>query len=65
MTKEQIEEVKNLFDSITCLCAEGPEFYTKMELMDIIVKEAVKGYNLCKSCLRSEEENDGQVHDYS
>lgn len=53
MTKEQIEEVKNLFDSITCLCVEGPEFHTKMELMDIIIKEAVKGYNLCKKDLTS------------
>jgi hypothetical protein len=56
MTKEQVEEIKNLFDSITCLCVEGPEFHSRVVLMDTIIKEAVKGYNLCKKYLKLEGE---------
>ena len=48
-----LKRLKYLFDSIVCLCAEGPEFHSKLELVEYIQKEAVKGYNLCK-----EMEND-------
>ncbi len=47
--KTTIEECKDFFESIMCLCVEGPEFHTKMELVDIILAEATNGYNLCKS----------------
>jgi len=44
-----IRKVKDIFESITCLCAEGPEFHGKMELVELIAKEAVKGYFLCRA----------------
>lgn len=44
----KIKELKDLFDSIVCLAAEGPEFHTKLELMEAIKDEAIKGYELCK-----------------
>ena len=47
--KSEIEKCKDLFESILCLCSEGPEFYSKLELMDTIIKEASKGYGICKS----------------
>ena len=47
--KTTIEECKDFFESIMCLCVEGPEFHTKMELVDAICQEATKGYDLCRS----------------
>lgn len=49
--EETIECIKDLFDSITCLCAEGPEFHTKMELMDLILERSMAGYDICKDML--------------
>ena len=49
--KEIIEELKDIFESISCLCAEGPEFCTKLELTDAIQKETMHGYEICKSYL--------------
>jgi len=51
--REQITELKDIFDSIICLAVEGPEFCTKLKLMDAIQKEAMKGYKLCKRHLSS------------
>ena len=44
-----IEQLQRLFESISCLAVEGPEFHTKMEICDIIAKEAARGYDICKS----------------
>ena len=44
-----VEKCRLLFESISCLCCEGPEFMTKMELMKAIGKDAGKGYDLCKN----------------
>ena len=46
-----VEECKNLFESITCLRAEGVEFYSATEILDSICREAMKGYDLCKNHL--------------
>lgn len=50
---ELIEQLKNLFESISCLCAEGPEVMTKWQLTEKIQSEAMFGYALCKSNLTS------------
>ena len=49
--KKDIEKLRTIFESISCLCAEGPEFCTKLELTDAIQKDAMKGYNFCKRLL--------------
>ena len=45
--KKDIEKCKDLFESISCLCCEGSEFMTKMELMEAIGKDALRGYDIC------------------
>ena len=45
---QRVREANKIFDSITCLCAEGVEFMDKLQLADAIVKEAMKGYELTK-----------------
>ena len=47
-----IEELQELFNSISCLCAEGPEFLGKMELIEAIGRDARKGYDICKKVLQ-------------
>ena len=41
-----------LFESITCLRAEGVEFYSSVEILDSICREAMKGCNLCETALK-------------
>jgi len=48
MKNNDLQKLQSLFDSIICLAMEGPEFHTKLELMEAIEKEATKGYELCK-----------------
>jgi len=43
---QRVREANKLFESIMCLCSEGPEFHNKLELLDIIKEEAKKGYEL-------------------
>lgn len=48
MKKKNIKKCKDLFESILCLCAEGPEFYKdKLILIERISNDAVKGIELC------------------
>ena len=47
-TEAVLEKAKNLFDSITCLCAEGVEFHKRHDIIMAVSKEAAKGYLLCK-----------------
>ncbi len=47
--RTDIEDCKDIFDIIICLCAEGIEFHTTTEILNMICEEAVKGYELCKS----------------
>jgi len=42
----RIEQANRIFESITCLVAEGPEFHTCSKLLEYIGKEAMKGYEL-------------------
>lgn len=44
---DRVESAKNLFDSITCLCAEGVEFHKQGDIIKAVSKEAVEGYLLC------------------
>lgn len=46
MTK--LEEARELFDSIICLCVEGREVVTRKHLLDVIQKEAEKGYEILR-----------------
>jgi len=55
------ERWKRIFDSIICLTAEGPEYHTKLELMEIIQKEAVHGYELCKRYLTNQSSGQEKV----
>jgi len=47
-----INQAKDLFESIMVLCVEGPEVCKRMDLINIILKESIKGYDLCKTALR-------------
>lgn len=49
MTK--LEEVRELFDSILCLCVEGREVVARKHLLDEIQKEAEKGYEIAREKL--------------
>ena len=51
---DPIEQLQRLFESISCLAVEGPEFHTKMEICDIIAKEAARGYDICKAIKEAE-----------
>ncbi|KPK01869.1 MAG: hypothetical protein AMK71_04165 [Nitrospira bacterium SG8_35_4] len=56
--RDTIEKAKNLFGSIICLRAEGIEFFSQKEILDSIMKEACKGYDLCKEALQQSVEAD-------
>ena len=47
MNKTEIEEIKNIFDSIICLAVEGPDATSIRSVINKIIKEAGRGYNLC------------------
>jgi len=59
MNKAEIEEIKNIFDSIICLAVEGAELFSATKIINSIYKEAEKGYNLVSCHLTPAE--DGQV----
>lgn len=61
---EKLAEIKNLFESITCLCAEGPEFMGKLQLVDAIRKEAHKGFDICK-IIFTEQSNPSDASTYT
>ena len=42
-----MEEIRDKFDSIICLCAEGIEFLSRTELAELVIKEAQAGMKLC------------------
>ena len=46
---QKVRELNNILESILCLCSEGPEFHNKLELVDIIAKEASKGLQILKT----------------
>lgn len=53
--KETLERLKLIFEGITCLCAEGPEVLSKLELTAAINKESDKGFAICEVALVSED----------
>lgn len=54
MNKREIEEIKNIFNSIICLAVEGVEVIRPMVVIDKIAKEAEKGYDLVGRHLTSQ-----------
>ena len=50
MTKA-LEKTRDIFSSITCLRAEGVEFFTQSEILDSISRRAHDGYDVCKKAL--------------
>ena len=43
----KINSIKEAFESILCLCAEGVEFLNKVDLAKVIVSEANRGIKVC------------------
>ena len=56
-----VKDAKDLFESITCLRVEGTEFYKDSEILDAILREAAKGYDLCKDALQQANSDDNDV----
>ena len=48
---KKLAEAKDLFDSIICLGVEGVEFYPAAKILDSVLNEAKKGYDLCKEAI--------------
>ena len=42
------KEAQNIFESISCLCAEGVEFMSSKDVIEKIGKLSINGYDLCK-----------------
>ena len=42
-----MKDIRDKFDSIICLCAEGIEFLSRTELAELVIKEAQAGMKLC------------------
>ncbi len=53
---KQIIILQNIFESITCHCAEGVEFMTRTESAKIINKEAMQGWSLCQEYKKENDE---------
>ena len=51
MDKTEIEEMKDIFNSIVCLCVEGVEFMDRVELALKISEDATRGYKICQKHL--------------
>jgi len=48
MEKDDRKELINLLESISCLCAEGPEFMSKLELIESIQRDAFLALDILK-----------------
>ena len=48
-TPDKIQEIQQLFNSIICLCVEGPECVSRRKLMDAILRKAEKGHAITKN----------------
>ncbi len=46
--KTRIKKIKKIFESILCLCSEGVEFMSNVELAEAIQKEANEGFKECE-----------------
>ncbi len=54
--KKALVDSRNLFSSITCLRAEGVEFYPSNQILDAIEKEASRGYRICNDVISIDDE---------
>ena len=61
MNEQEVVKLRNLFDSIVCLADEGPELHTKLNLMEAIIEEATKGYDICACHLTSRRSRAAEV----
>ena len=62
-----MKEIRDRFDSIICLCAEGVEFLSRTELAEAVIREAHAGMKLCDStakrpATRLEKQRLGQLN---
>lgn len=48
MKQDEIEKLIEIFNSISCLVAEGPEFMRSGDIYERVGKEACKGYAIVK-----------------
>ena len=56
MDKTEIQEIKNIFDSIICLAVEGPDATSIRAVINQIIRQAGHGYNLCDCHLTSHDQ---------
>jgi len=52
-TENCLKEIKNIFDSIIGLAVDGPDATSIRAVINKIIKEAGRGYNLCDCHLTS------------
>ena len=64
MNKTEIEEIKNIFNSIICLAVEGPDATSVRAVINSIIKEAGRGYNLADSHLTQQSSGRETPCDY-
>ena len=53
---EALKSAQSFFESITCHCAEGVEFFDRAKLMETIEVEAMKAYNDIGKAIEETEE---------
>ena len=51
-----LKSAQSFFESITCHCAEGVEFFDRATLMETIEGEAMKAYNDIEKAIEEAEE---------
>ena len=49
LRKVKAAKLRDAFESIICLCAEGQEVHRSSEIYEMVIKEAMKGLELCGS----------------
>ena len=52
MVKNPMRRIYQKLESISCLCAEGPEFMGKLQITDAIQKEVHEALEICRSVLQ-------------
>ncbi|KKL62083.1 hypothetical protein LCGC14_2188810 [marine sediment metagenome] len=59
--KTKIDNIKEAFKSILCHCAETTEFLNKSQILELIAKEASRGWNECNELEETRKEVDGLI----
>ena len=52
MKMNTLERAKDLFESILCLCVEGPEVMRKLQICEKVGLEALDGMNICEEAIK-------------